>query len=389
MFRRRRIPLAFLNLFHDRRRLAIAVSGVAFAVVLMFMQSGFKNALFDSTVEVLQQLDGDIVVVSSAQYSLVAAEGFSRQRLYQARACPGVAGAYPLYMESGIWQSQGHKAYPIRVLAFQPGDPVFRLPDTQEIVARLAQPSTAVVDRMSKGVLGILRGAAELTQQKVELSGRSLKLIGSFRLGTDFVNDGNVLMGADNFRQFFPSRVVGRDPLSRVDLGVVHVHPGASVEGVVNELQRILPGDVRVYDRRKFIRNEILFWNRSTPIGFVFTLGTIVGFVVGMIVCYQVIQSDISDHLGEFATLKAMGYPNRYFYALILRESWYLSLLSFVPGCMVSLVLFRVLAAWTGLLLVMNGPRAMTVLLLTAVMCIVSGILALRKLLAVDPAELF
>ncbi|MDA0657583.1 MAG: ABC transporter permease DevC [Planctomycetota bacterium] len=389
MFSLRSTPLALLNLFYDWRRLAIAVSGIGFAVVLMFMQTGFKNALFDSTVEVLKRLDGQILIVSSAQYSLVSAEGFPRQRLFQARACPEVAATYPLYIENGIWQSLGHKAYPIRVLAFRPGDRVFNLPEVNDALELLSEPGTALIDRMSKRVLGIVRKAAEITQQKAELSGRTLRLVGSFQLGTDFVNDGNVLMGAENFRKFFPARVPGGDTLSRVDMGVVHLHPHASVDLAVAHLTKILPQDVKVFERQKFIGNEILFWNRSTPIGFVFSMGTIVGFVVGMIVCYQVIHSDISDHMGEFATLKAMGYRSRYFYGLILQQSCYLSFLSFVPGCLISILLFQALSSWTGLLLVMNVQRAIAVFLLTMLMCVVSGIMALRKLLEVDPAELF
>src|SRR5438093_7168346 len=95
-----RTPLAWNNLTHDLRRLVVAVSGVAFAVILIFMELGFLNALLESTVQVLRRLNGDIVLISKAQYALIAAERFDIHRLYDAREIPGVAAASPVYIES-------------------------------------------------------------------------------------------------------------------------------------------------------------------------------------------------------------------------------------------------------------------------------------------------
>ena len=113
------------------------------------------------------------------------------------------------------------------------------------------------------------------------------------------------------------------------------------------------------------------------------------GFFVGVVICYQVIYADVAGHLREFATLKAMGYPQRYFVGLVLRQSLYLSLFGFIPGLLASLVLYAALAEYTGLLLILNARRALLVLLLTVAMCAISGTLAMRKLWSADPAELF
>jgi len=385
-------PLARKNLTHDPRRLLIALCGIGFAVVLMFMETGFENALFDSTIQIIKKLDGEIVIASKAEYYLLANETFSRRRIYQARSCPDVEGVYPIYMEifSGLWKPPNRKAYPIRVLAFEPGDPVFSIPEINRQAAALREPETAMIDSKSKSKFAVPESLAELLEQEgAELSGRSIRLVGSFELGTDFANGGNVVMSAANFAGYFPYRVPGGDPLSRVDLAVAHVRPGADPDTVAERLRQILPDDVKVFTRESFIQNEIEFWSVSTPIGYVFMVGTLVGFVVGVIICYQVIYSGISDHMREFATLKAMGYPNRYFVGVVLQQSLYLSILSFLPGLAVSLLLYSMLAQWTGLLMILSFRRAASVLVLTALMCVVSGCLAIRKVLAADPAELF
>ena len=196
-------------------------------------------------------------------------------------------------------------------------------------------------------------------------------------------------MNAESFAKYFPHRKRFGDPLSVVDLGVVHVLPGFSVIEVKERLEDTLEDDVHVYTREEFRNTEIKFWDKSTPIGTIFLAGKIIGFVVGMVICYQVIFSDIADHMSEFATLKAMGYTTAYFIRLIVVEAILLSIIGFVPGTLVSLVLYSRLASVTGLQMLMTFDCLVQVLITTVVMCIASGLLAVRKLLAADPASLF
>jgi putative ABC transport system permease protein len=181
----------------------------------------------------------------------------------------------------------------------------------------------------------------------------------------------------------------GRDPLSVVDLGVVQVKSGADLADVRRRLDDLLDDRVWVLTREQFRGQEVKFWDDSTPIGIVFFAGTVIGFVVGWVICYQVIYSDITDHMPEFATLKAMGYGTRYFLGLIAAEAVLLSFIGFVPGAIASTGLYALLANSTGLLLRMTLPSMALVLVLTLAMCLLSGMLAVRKLLSADPATLF
>lgn len=387
-----RIPLAWKNLTYDWRRLSVAVAGIGFAVVLMFMQTGFKNALFDSTVQILHELDADLVLVAKGRYALPANQTFPLGRLYQARACGGVRAAYPMYIERAraVWKQPGGRGYPIRVLANDPADPVLLLPEVSRYAEALKQQGTALIDEKNKSVYDPPGSREPWPQWRdVTLAGKAVRLVGSFRLGTDFANDGNLFMSAANFAKFFPSRAPRGDPLEVVDLGIVQLCQGADPQAVKRELVDRLPDDVVVLTKSEMIARERGFWSKSTPVGYIFLLGTVIGFLVGVIICYQIIHADVADHLSEFATLKAMGYRNRYFVGFVLMESVYLSLLSFVPGTLVSFMLYEALARSTGLLMILNFPRAASVLLLTLAMCIASGCLAMRKVVAADPAELF
>jgi putative ABC transport system permease protein len=390
----RKTPLALKNLTHNVRRLFVALAGVGFAVVLMFMQMGFRNALFYSTVKIVTDLDADILLINRAQYALPARQSFDIKRILQARACPGVAAVYPIYTETvgTEWKpASGGKPYSIRVIAFDPDDPVFLTPEVRAQAAVLRQPDVALIDSRSKQQYGIPKKLELLRKQTgAELANHSIRVEGTFPLGTDFANDGNLIMSSANLARYFPFRAMGADPLSTVDLGLVKIKPDADLHAVQQELVRCFADtELAVYRKHELIDKEIGFWDRSTPIGYIFSVGTIMGFVVGVIICYQIIHSDIADHLPEFATLKAMGYPNRFFIRLVLQMSFHLSVIAYVPGLLLSWIIYQTLAHSTGLLLELTALHAALVFLLTLGMCTASGCLAMRKVLEADPAELF
>ena len=397
MSQRRKTPLAWKNLTHDWRRLAIALLGIAFAVLLMFSQVGFQNALFDSQVKMLNDVQGEIFIVSKAKFTLAAEKRFPIDRILQARSCPGVAGAYPLYSElttsvlRKMNRGLGNRGYPIRSIGVPLNAPIFNSTQLQKKSRQLRAPYTALIDAKSKEKKFpfSLENREALASANVELAGKRVNLVGTFDMGTDFAHDGNLVMSDENFARYYPHRKRFGDPLSVVDIGLVHVQDDFSVAEVQRVLQHTLSKDVLVLTRQEYLDKEIHFWDKSTPIGTVFLAGKIIGFVVGMVICYQVIYSDISDHMPEFATLKAMGYSTSYFVWLIVVEALLLAVIGFLPGALASYGLYNWLAEQTGLLMQMTVDGVLFVLVATVAMCVASGMLAVRKLLAADPASLF
>ncbi len=359
--------------------------------MLMFQQRGFNHALFDSTVELVKHLDADLVVYSNARFSLSAELRFRRDVLDLARTSPLVQTAEPIYIENVVasLRSPGLRARPIRVIAFDLEKPIY-IDDREELAmsrSQLSHPNTAIIDSFSKQNFGVDLSSDFKLPQTVELADRSLQIVGKFTMGRDFANDGNLIMSLENFAVYFPFRQT--TPTEIVDLGAVRCVPDTSLQQAKADLIARLPMEVAVQTRDEFINREVRFWGRNTPIGVIFTIGSVMGFVVGVIICYQVLANDIADHLSEFATLKAMGYTTKYFFQIIIRQSLYLSFIGFFVGFGLSLILFRFIESVTGLLMIMTWGRALIILALTIVMCIVSGMLALRKLISADPASLF
>jgi putative ABC transport system permease protein len=384
--RHTRIPLAWKNLTHNLRRLGLACAGIGFAVLLIFMQLGFQGALYDSTVQIPLHLNADIVIINRIRNTLTIKETFERERLYTACACPGVKSAHALYLENRYpWKNPqtGH-SYAIRALAFDPSESVLQIPDVAAQSDKLFVAGNVLFDRLSKPDYG-----SPAVGQQTDYAGKRVTIVGEFSLGTDFANDGNIVMSDVTYAKYLSPPGGQSEALSDVDIGLVKIDPNADVREVKRTLIGFMPPDVVVLTKDELVAREQQFWRTATPIGYVFKFGVALGFIVGIIICYQILYADISDHLPEYATLKAMGYPPSYFIGVVLQEALLLSILGFIPGMVCSEILYGGLGKLTGLLLELNVMRAVGVLAITSVMCVISGLFTMRKLLSLDPAELF
>lgn len=378
-----RTPLAWRNLTHQPRRVIASLGGIVFAVLLMFMQRGFQKALLDSTTVVLTKLDGELIMLGSSRYMLAVSDRFPLLRLAQAEAIPGVRAARPLYIEALIATYKNPETgadRKIRVFAYNPSHDLFAIPEVRAQLDRLAIHDAALMDERSKPKYGEKKVGLE-----TELTGRRLTIVGMFRLGTDFANDGTLIMSDANFTRYFGDV----RSLDRVDLGIIRLEPWADPIAVRAALAERLPADVKVLTKDEVIAQEKEFWASATPIGFIFGMGTLLGFLVGLVVCYQVLYGDVVQHLREFATLKAIGYRNRDLLRTVLEQAVLLAGLGFVPGLILAMVCYRALAESTGLVFRASLTETILLFVLTVGMSMVAGLFAVRKAFAADPAELF
>ncbi|MBT9315575.1 ABC transporter permease DevC [Leptothoe spongobia] len=387
----KRIPLAWLNLTHDRRRFATSLAGVGFAVLLMFMFNGFMNALYDSQLQLLNRFNGEVIIVNRLRTNMFVPRAFARRRLYQARAFEGVQDAYAMYISEVNWKNpENRKSRVVRVIAINPDEPVLNIPEIETHRQALKLPETALMDTKSRVEVGPVEAGVIS-----ELADRYIRLVGTFTIGTDFASgNGNLLMSDQNFLRYFADRGPEEDKRSfaTVDVGVVKLAPGTNVERMVKTLQEHLPNDVLVMARdgeNGFVIRERKYWQENTNIGFVFSLLTSMGFFVGIILVYQILYTDVADHWAEYATLKAMGYKNGYLLGVVMQEAFILSVLGFIPGVLVSQLLYTAAGNATGLFFQMTLERIINLLVATFIMCLVSGAIAVRKVQTTDPADVF
>jgi putative ABC transport system permease protein len=269
-------------------------------------------------------------------------------------------------------------AFP-RVIAFDPGDPVFQSRRMNLVADRLHPPLTILFDEKSRRFLGTFEGG-----MTTELADRLVTVSGTFNLGPDYYYDGNVLASADTLFTLFPNQHRGD-----VFIGLIQLENRASPDAVLSEMRSRMGPDVEVMKKSDIVAREKAKWQKSTPAGYIFTMGVAVGFVIGVFICYQILYTDISDHLPQLATLKALGYQNRDLVRLVLTQAALLGMLGFFPAVLMTFGLYSMLTAITGIVTKLTVARVTLVFILTLGMCLVAGLLAVRRAIAVDPAELF
>ena len=382
-----KIPLSWLQLSHEKVRLLVALAGITFADILMFLQLGFRDSLYDSAIRLHRSIEGDIFLLSPQSTSLISMNSFSRRRLNQVFAVDGVQSVSSVYLGIAILKNPNNRnTRNILVVGINPEVKILNLPGLEENLDKIKLSDVVLFDDRSRKEFGpipqMFRQGETVT---TEVNRRKIKIGGLFSLGTSFGADGTIVTSDLNFLRIFTRRQSGL-----IDVGVIKLKPGIDRTAVMQQLrQELAGGDVNIFSREEFIAHEQNYWKTRTAIGFIFTLGTGMGFIVGMVIVYQVLYTDVADHLPEYATLKAIGYTDFYLLTLVLQQGIILGCIGYFPGYILTLFLYYNAANATGLPIIMTISRAIIVLVLTVSMCFVSGGIAVTKLRSADPADIF
>jgi len=377
--------LAWRQLVYDRTKLIAAICGVLFATVLVFMQIGFKDALYASAASAPMKMDGDLFLLHKQTEAMWRPVRFNRTELMRALAHPQVAQAYPLYMSLAQFKNPATQTKrTLMVYGYDPDADILDIPEIKANHELLRLKDTVLFDEASRPEFGPVRQLLAEGKDSTEINDYKIKIIGVFRLGASFAADGNVVTSELNFLRIFPLRNA-----AEIDLGIIRLTPDADLKAVQASLKQRLNENINLFTYDELVKFEQLYWDNMTPIGFIFGFGTIMGLVVGMVIVYQILFTDITNHLNEFATLKAMGYKHRYFIKVVFASAFYLAVLGFVPGYLMSVGLYKVAEAAIFIPMPMTYTKLVTVFLFILSMCATAGMLAMRKLKAANPADMF
>jgi len=379
------IPLAWRQLMGEKKRFAVAVLGVAFAVVLMLFQVGVFRAFMVMVVRPIEALRGDLVIISRDMQYLMTTASFPERRLTQTEALPEVRRVYPVRLAFCMWRNPDcGKQYELALFGIRRDANPFILPEIESQLEVLSLPDGALYDAQSSPEYGDVR--AHLKREPAlaaEVNRKRLRVLGTFSLGQTLAAYGTVLVGAETFQ-----RLDGR-AANLIELGMIELAPDANPQAVADRLTALLPDDVDIITRAAFIRREQAYWQANTPIGFIVIAGLVIALFVGAVIVYQILYTDINDHLREYATLKAMGMSDGFFTGLLVQEACILPAFGVPPGLLLTYGLFRLAETVGGLPTRLNLTDTVFVCSLTVIMCIAAGLIATRRLRAADPSDIF
>lgn len=381
----RRVPLSWLLLYRQPIRMVVGITGITISCTLIFLQLGLYSAVLDTAVLFQYRLNGDLYILSRDSSYLNAMQPFSQVRLGQSYGHPDVIGVDPVNITAIPWRHRESKeARSFLGIGIDPEKNTLNLEDAETNGSSLHEKGNVLFDSGSRPELrSTINAIRNGLAAESEANGFRLKAVGIVRIGATFANDGFIITSRETLKR------ASALPDDSIQLGVVHLKQGSSTKDVAESLRRSLPDDVTILDKESYIRREISYWQRNTPTAYVFGLGMVIGFAVGVILVYQIIFADVSDHLPEYATLLAMGYPFSYLLKTVSLEALSLAALGFIPGCLGGITVYHIVNIASSLNLTLGPARIMTVLAFTFGMAAVSSSLVLRKLSKIDPAEIF
>ncbi|PKP85757.1 MAG: ABC transporter permease [Alphaproteobacteria bacterium HGW-Alphaproteobacteria-2] len=381
----RRLPIGWLQLTHSRPRFAAALAGVAFANVLVFVQLGIMNSMATATMKPYGFFRADIMISASDANSMTEGGNVARQWLFQALADPDVIAGAGIFVANVNW-ARPEKTLGLTTYGIDPTLPDFLSPDMAAKTTTLQLQNAGILDRFSRGLPRDEAAAIRpQTPLSFEVSGKTLTLYDTFAGGGGFGGDGFMMVSDQTFLTLFPAR-----RSAAPDHILLKLAPGANAGQVAARLRDLISDKtLRTRSYAQAAADDLSYQQTKRPTGIIFGFGVIIGILVGIVIVYQVLSTDVADHLGEYATFKAMGYPQRFFIGIVLEEALILAILGFVPGFAVASALLAGMAKATTLPLAMTSGMAVMVFFGTLAACSLSGAIATRRLASADPADLF
>ncbi|APW60014.1 FtsX-like permease family protein [Paludisphaera borealis] len=407
-------PLALRNVSQGGRKSLAAISGAAFSLTMVLLQLGFLQAVRITATNNFDQLDFDVVLLSS-RYEQFYAPGFlPLERLRQARNVDSVVSATPLYASFGLWRCPPYPLDPsssaadsesrpgpvsrwlagarihrplqrreLFVMGFGLDHPPFRPPILGSIES--ARPLLRLRDRVLMNELSHPDFGWPLRDQYKdwELGAKAVTIVGGFRMLRGFAADATVLCSDLNF-----VRLCDYGSTETTNFGLLKVRPGA-VDATVRELRSILPDDVQALSRQDILAREDDHWVNQTSTGKLFAFGVLVAMVVAAVVVYQVLSNDVREHLPEYATLKAMGYSTSRLASIVVAQSLIYMVISFFVGVLIAIIVYKATQELAGIPMRMTMENLGVTLLLAVVVGVSTGLLTIGRLRRADPAELF
>jgi putative ABC transport system permease protein len=383
------LPLAWLQLKRQPIRYLVAVTGIGFAALLMYMQLGFQSGLLNSATTFYEALDTDLILISPGTLNSGNFQQFPQSLLYNALGAEGVKQVIPIYVANVNAQRLGGvKPTSLRLIGFDPATNVLKLPEVTAQLDKLRIPNYVLFDARGNRNTGPVAPAVKRNgYQEMLLSdfSKTFRIVGLFKLGSIFAADSN-LVSSDSTAINLAYRQINAGEIS---LGVVRLRDPALIPRVQAFLQQRFGRELQILTKAELISQERNYWNTSSSFGIIFGFGTIMGILVGGVVVYQVLYTDVTDHLKEYATLKAMGFSDTFLLVIVVQEAIILAVSAFIPATLASAVLYAFLTSASGIRIEMSSDKILLVGSLTLGVCAASAAIAIRKLADADPASVF
>ncbi|UXI68510.1 ABC transporter permease [Tahibacter amnicola] len=369
--------LAWRNLAHDRARFVVTLVGVLFAVLLMGVELGLLVGFARTTSGLVDHTRADLWITPAGTTNVDIAGRLSERRRYEALAVPGVAAVDMLMAQFAFWRKPDGGNESVSMVGFNlatgHGAP-WNMAEGR--IEDLQQDDAVIIDRLYAAKLGIGH-----LGQTVEINNQRARVVGFTAGIRTFTQSPYVFTTHRNAQRF---TFLKPDETTYL---LVTLQPGADRETVRQALKDRL-GKVDVWPSEGFARQAQTYWLITTGAGSALLMAALLGLVVGIVIVGQTLYATTVDRLPEYATLRAMGAPNRYLYAVILKQAAISAALGFGAGMvMVAGVVW--LSRESSVAVAMPAWLVGVLAVLTLLMCALGALISIRRIVRIDPSSVF
>ncbi|MEO1123218.1 MAG: ABC transporter permease DevC [Cyanobacteria bacterium J06635_15] len=388
----RTLAIAWAQLMHQKLQTTVTILGIAFTTALLFMQIGFRIGLLESSTQLPASFQSDVVIISNSSISFLVAVPFSERRLAQVLAFEEVEAITPIYVTMTSVKrldEQSQFMASIQVIGFPLTENVVELPGLGENLKKLKGDDLFLLDGRSRSELANLinevknNGRVSTEIMTAGFERKKIDVVGLFEMGASAFYNGNLITSESNFLKTFG---LGQ---GEIVAGLVHVRPGVDIPNLVSRIQEYLPEDMKVMSKKDLIKEDKTYIESSSPMGIVFLFSMIFSIIIGVVILYQVLYQNISRFTKEYATLKAIGYSQRFLVEIVLEQVFVFAVLGYIPGLIVSYFVYDALSEVTKMKFLLSFNIAFFVFFLVCLICGVSGIIATNKLKDANPVDIF
>lgn len=369
--------LAWRNITRDRVRLIMAVTGVAFAVLLMTVQLGLLAGFAATSSSLVDRSKADLWIVPRGAKDVDQAGQILERQKFTAVGVPGVESVESLIVGFSPWKRPDGGSENVIVVGVEPNG--LALQPWNFIAGSagdLGRADGVIIDDLYSGKLGI-SGVGET----VEILGRRARVVGITSGVRTFTQSPYVFSSLSNARLFTGV------PDGWTTYLLVRVRKGADIATIRNALQQALPS-TDVWTSGGFSWQTREYWLLTTGAGAALLVAAILGLIVGLVIVAQTLYSAAVERMGEFATIRAMGANDRYLTGIVVHQSLIGGLLGYLIGTGAAFILVPI-SNRSSVALDLPFTLVAALAVVTLAMCAGASVVPVRKVLSVDVASVF
>ena len=371
------MTLAARNLFHDRLRFIATLIGIVFSVVLVMVQMGLFFGFGQMVSTMIDHASADLWVLPKGAKSFEDPSLLDVKLREKVASVDGVASVVPLVIGFSDWRTVSGEVTPVFIVgsdvkadALQPWNVV------DGDIRALSQWGAVAVDESYFDRLGIKK-----LGDTAEIRGHKVKVVALTDGIRSFTTTPYVFVDQKDARFY-----TGTLPSKASDL-IIRLKPDADRGKTIAAIRDRI-GDAEVLSTDEFRKRSRSFWLFGTGAGAALFAGAILGAIVGTVIVAQTLYSSTKDHISEFATLRAMGSSNNYIYNVIIYQALLNAVIGFVVAAGIGYGVVR-MTEKSALPIVITPWLVVALFVLTVVMCVASGIVAIIRVVRIDPASVF